>query len=284
MKFKLPSMSYHVASSSHPADSAESVVLLHGFTGCSANWASHVPAIEANGFHVTAVDLPGHGRTDSPTDPDLYRMSAVAADLAIIFEKLSLQQMHLLGYSMGGRLALYFALHHPELVRSLTLESASPGLQSSKDRRQRKDSDDALAAWIEEHGIEPFVDRWEQIPLFRSQRKLPQAERLNLRSQRLQNQAVGLAHSLRGMGTGVQPSLWPELGGLRSPIHIMVGGLDEKFCTISEQMTQLMPRAHVTTIPDAGHAIHLEQAGLFQEAVIDWWRNPIYVQKHQNTL
>lgn len=240
------------------------LVLLHGFTGSVDNWRPHFPAL-ATRYRVLAVDLLGHGRTSAPATPARYAMDAAAADLATLLARLAPEPVHLLGYSMGGRLALYVALAYPAQVKSLYLESASPGLEDEEARQQRQRQDEALADRIEQEGVPAFVDFWEALPLFASQQRLPNDVRDRLRRQRIQNQAHGLANSLRGMGTGVQPSLWSRLGELRMPVHLLVGALDTKFVAINRRMAQALPQATLTVVPDAGHTVHLEQPRRFQE-------------------
>ena len=95
---------------------------------------------------------------------------------------------HLLGYSMGGRLALYFALAYPERTRTLTLVSASPGIASLTERAERRRRDNALADRIEQDGIAAFVDYWQSLPMWKSQRRnLSLEQRQHLREQRLHN-------------------------------------------------------------------------------------------------
>jgi 2-succinyl-6-hydroxy-2,4-cyclohexadiene-1-carboxylate synthase len=160
---------------------------------------------------------------------------------------------------MGGRLALYLAVHHPGVVATLSLESASPGLKTERERRDRRATDEALAARIEREGIEAFVDYWEALPLWESQRGLPPKIRAAQRERRLANDPVGLANSLRGMGTGVQPSLWEALPGVNQPTSLLTGERDRKFTVIAEQMRAALPRATLASAPGAGHNIHLEQ-------------------------
>ncbi len=245
------------------------LLLLHGFTGSAQSWAPHV-SFFAQRYRVITLDLPGHGRTDAPADPLHYRMEACAEDILALLETLTPEPAHLLGYSMGGRLALYLALTAPQRFRSLILESASPGLATAAERHQRREHDNALADRIEQQGIAWFVDFWEQRPLFHSHQQLPPAMRAALRRQRLQNNPRGLANSLRGMGTGVQPSLWDRLNTLTLPVLLLAGALDPKFVAINEQMAALLPAAHLQVIPQTGHTIHLEQPAAFRKAVAAW--------------
>lgn len=245
------------------------LVLLHGFTGSLENWRSHVKVLSEQ-YHVLTVDLPGHGQTDAPDDPTRYQMQQTAADLVALREQLDFHPAHLLGYSMGARLALYVAVTYPGQVRSLILESGSPGLATEAERQARVRSDEGLADRIEQDGIAAFVDYWEQIPLFASQQNLSADVRLRLREMRLQNCQTGLANSLRGMGTGVQPSLWQRLNELNMPVLLLAGALDTKFVGIAQQMYDWIPNARLVIVPDVGHTIHLEAPAVFQAHVLEF--------------
>lgn len=251
------------------AGKGEALLLLHGFTGSLATWHGLWPRLAAR-FRVIAVDLPGHGDSDAPADPARYTMARVAADLVTLLERRAARPAHWLGYSMGGRLALYAALHHPQAVRTLLLESASPGLATAAEREQRRAADDALAARIERDGVVRFVDQWEQLPLFAGLARLPAAARSELRRQRLANSAVGLANSLRGMGTGAQASLWEQLAAISAPALLVVGAEDHKFVDINGRMAAQLRAAELRTIADAGHTVHLEQPGAFLATILDF--------------
>lgn len=249
------------------AGSGPPLVLLHGFTGSSRNWALHLLHF-ASCFRVFAIDLLGHGRTPAPANPERYGMARSAADLEVLLARIAVEPVTLLGYSMGGRLALYFALTHLQRVQRLILESASPGLADPEARRARVALDTALAQRIEEEGIETFVNYWENIPLFAHQQHLPAQVREEVRWLRLRNDPHGLANSLRGMGTGEQPSLWGQLGQLSMPVHLIAGLLDEKFVETNRCMAAQIPTAELVVVPEAGHTVHLEQPEHFREIVL----------------
>jgi 2-succinyl-6-hydroxy-2,4-cyclohexadiene-1-carboxylate synthase len=244
--------------------SGEPLLLLHGFSGSGANWAVQVEAFAPH-FTVITVDLPGHGRTASPTIPARYGVEYVAADLIAILDALELPSVNLLGYSMGGRLALYTALAYPSRINRLVLESASPGLKTAAERESRIVSDEALARRIESEGIPTFADYWTNLPLFATQS--PEV-RQRLHAQRLHNNPQGLANSLRGMGTGAQPSLWERLGQLSIPTLLLCGALDAKFAAINAEMHALIPHSTLVTVPGAGHTIHAEQPIHFADDVL----------------
>lgn len=256
----------------HPADSymtLPALLLLHGFSGSAEDWSPFIPAWSAH-VHPLAVDLPGHGRAISVIDPVHYRIEHTAAWLITVLDAAHIDRAHVLGYSMGGRLALYFALHYPDRVRSLILESASPGLADSAARQERIASDERLAAMIEQHGMEWFADTWGELPLFATQRTLPPEVQAMLREKRRRNHPGGLAASLRGIGTGVQPSLWDRLGALRLPTLLIAGALDEKFAALNQAMAARLPDAHLALVPGAGHTVHLEQPAAFTRLVAEF--------------
>jgi len=245
------------------------LLLLHGFTGSSENWLDTLNPF-SDRFQVVLIDLPGHGRTASPSASERYTMENASRDLIAISKALHLSAVNLLGYSMGGRLALYMAAKHPAYVRSLIIESASPGLATTTQRQMRIESDNRLAAQIEVAGVPEFVEQWQRLPLFATQLWLPAMRRETLRQQRLNNSVFGLANSLRGMGTGQQPSLWPELELIHSPVLILAGELDGKFVSIAQQMAVAIPQADLKIITDSGHNIHLEKTQLFASTVLDF--------------
>lgn len=256
-------LTYHVIDSG--AD-GPALLLLHGFTGSGENWRPFL-GMWGERWRVLAVDLLGHGRSPSPPDPARYQMAHAAADLLALLDARGVERTHLLGYSMGGRLALYLAVHHPDRIASLVLESSSPGLPTAESRAERTARDNQLADFIERDGIEAFVARWETLALWESQKGLPTAVRQSLHEQRLQNNPVGLANSLRGMGTGRQPSLWPHLPTLSVPTLLIAGKLDRKFVAINQEMAPLLPDARLEIVPNAGHTVHLERPEAFSSAV-----------------
>lgn len=246
------------------------LVLLHGFTGSISSWGKHLDIFAAHNLHVIAFDLLGHGRSDAPDDPQRYSIEHCQADILAALNELGVHRGKaiLLGYSMGGRVALYSAFSG--FFRALILESASSGLAEPEEREQRRNSDEALAARIERDGVAAFVNHWEQLPLFASQHTLPYAVRQTLHEQRLHNNPRGLANSLRGVGTGVQPTLHTRLPTLSLPVLLIVGEQDTKFTHIAQQMARNLPHAQLQVVQNAGHTVHLEQPDEFARLVIQF--------------
>jgi len=245
--------------------------LLHGFTGSAASWPRHIERY-AGDFTCIAVDLPGHGATASPADPARYAMARVVDDLAALCKELGLDKAAWLGYSMGGRLALGVGVLAPQIVSALVLEGASPGLADPTERAARVASDELLAQRLDRDGLVPFIDFWERIPLFATQERLPAERRDGLRRQRLNNNPVGLANSLRGMGQGSQPAFHDRLAQINVPTLLLAGEEDAKFRLLAQEMSTTIPNARFATIPNAGHAAHFEQPAIFDDLVLTFLR------------
>jgi 2-succinyl-6-hydroxy-2,4-cyclohexadiene-1-carboxylate synthase len=236
----------------------EPLVLLHGFTGSTETWR---PLREALGdtHRVIAIDVIGHGASPAPAAPERYGFERALDEIAETITELGIAAAAWLGYSMGGRLALGIAMRHPNLVSALILESAAPGIASAAERAERVRADRALAERIERDGIAAFVREWEALPMWASQRALPESARQRQTAQRLRNRPAGLANSLRGMGQGAQPSFWDRLPALDVPTLLVAGARDLKFARIAAQMQEALPDAELAIVPGTGHAVHLEQ-------------------------
>ena len=246
-------MRYHV----ERAGTGPPLVFLHGFTGSTSTWAGLLPLF-AKDFTAVAVDLPGHGQTDSPDDLDRYRLDRFADDLAAILDQLGVRRAGMLGYSLGGRAAMRFGVRHPSRLAGLVLESASGGITDEAERAARVAADMALADSIERDGIVAFVDRWERLPLWESQASMPAARRAWLRAQRLANNPRGLANSLRAAGAGADPPLFDRLAAITVPALVVVGRLDEKYLNQGVQLVTSFSLGRIQFLEHVGHAPHLE--------------------------
>jgi 2-succinyl-6-hydroxy-2,4-cyclohexadiene-1-carboxylate synthase len=244
------------------AGSAPPVVLLHGFTGSKDSWRTLRRELRRR-YRVVAIDLPGHGGTPAARDPHADTLWRSAELVVQALDSVAVARFSLIGYSMGGRLALAIAMAHPERVERLLLESASPGLARAEERAHRRRADEALARRLEREGLAAFVRSWEGMPLLATLTRLPDAARADLRRQRLACSPRGLAACLRALGTGRQPWLGGRLGELSLPVTIVVGDRDDKFRAIGAWMRARLPAARLETVPAAGHVPHLERSQRF---------------------
>jgi 2-succinyl-6-hydroxy-2,4-cyclohexadiene-1-carboxylate synthase len=194
--------------------------------------------------------------------PEAYTSEGAARAVIGALDEIGIERPMIAGYSMGGRLALYLALRYPGRCAGLVLESASPGLASAHERTARRAADDERAKRLESGDFEEFLEDWYRQPLFAS---LARDERLVKRTieARRRNDPGELARSLRGMGTGSQPSLWVELEGLAVPALSVAGALDRKYAGISSRMAGLSPWMESIVVPETGHNVHGETTAAY---------------------
>jgi 2-succinyl-6-hydroxy-2,4-cyclohexadiene-1-carboxylate synthase len=247
------------------------LVLLHGFTGSSANLARVARAFEED-YETLAVDLPGHGRSVGEAGAVGRDFDGCLDDLAATLASAGHARAHWLGYSMGARLALAFAVRHPERVASLVLVGGRAGIEDPDEREARRRADEDLAARIEARGVDAFVDEWLAQPLLASQRRLGPDFVAAERRARVGNDARELAASLRSLGPGVQPPLFDFLPALQVPVLLVAGALDGRFVDLARDLARRLPQAEVCRVADAGHAVHLERPEAFLGSVRDFLR------------
>lgn len=247
------------------------LLCLHGFTGSGRTWRPFARRFGRR-FRLALADAPGHGASDAPDAAADYDLWSTADRLDEALRRLSPgRPAHVLGYSMGGRLALHLALAHPDAVASLALEGASPGIEDGGERRARRAADEALADRIERDGLEAFVADWQRLPLFAGQAAMAASRRAALRQERLSQRPRGLAMSLRGAGAGRQDDLWPRLGELAMPVLYVAGAKDERYSAIGRRLTAGVARGRLALVARAGHAAHLERPLSFARAVEAFW-------------
>ncbi|MGG0667387.1 2-succinyl-6-hydroxy-2,4-cyclohexadiene-1-carboxylate synthase [Sporosarcina koreensis] len=267
--FQIPirGLSIHVEMEGDPHLPA--IVFLHGFTGSTATWNEVRDGFKGK-YRTIAIDLIGHGKSGVPDKSERYSMEEQIEDLEDLFEQLKLDSFYLIGYSMGGRISLAYTINYPKRVKALILESSSPGLSDARDREARKEADKLLASKIIADGITSFVDKWENIPLFESQKSLSAEKRNTIRLERLQQSEIGLANSLIGIGTGSQQSYWDALHKMPNPVMLITGELDAKFVAIAREMNDLSPTWRHAVVSGAGHAIHVEKPRLFATMIMEY--------------
>ncbi|MDY6902356.1 MAG: 2-succinyl-6-hydroxy-2,4-cyclohexadiene-1-carboxylate synthase [Cyanobacteriota bacterium] len=249
------------------------ILFLHGFMGNSHEFDGIVNLL-ANHFYCLSVDLPGHGKTQVLND-DCYTMPKTAHALINLLDELlnelKISQCFLLGYSMGGRLALYLMLHFPQYFYKVILESASPGLLTEKEKVERVKRDGQiarkLARMIAKDDFKTFLDNWYNQPIFGNIKNHSQYKQMI--NNRLQNNPLELAKSLQFMGTGVQPSLWSNLQQNQVPLLLLAGENDTKFIDINTKMININQFCKLNIIKNAAHNIHLENTSAFIKNIRD---------------
>ncbi len=234
------------------------IVALHGFTG---DGSTMLPLLDAcrKGRPAMAIDLVGHGASASPDSLEHYAMPSVVDQVLSLIGPHDPATVHLLGYSMGGRVALSIAARAPWYFASIITISSTPGILDPAERTVRYDADQERARHLEEIGVEAFIDEWLTMPLFAPYMAgLSEAERAATIAQRNTGSATGLANSLRGTGTGSMPPTWQTLPSVRSPILAIAGSLDTAYVETAERIAEAAPFAQSAIVDGVGHVAHHE--------------------------
>ena len=232
---------------------------LHGFTGGPRSWDF---LARASSEVLIAPALIGHDGANEPEtvsrfEDEVDRLAAFANG----------KPVHLIGYSLGARLALGIAVRHPGLVSRLSLLSGHPGLTSEPERALRRASDAAWCDLLQTQGLAAFVDAWQAQALWASQERLPPAIREQKRKERLSHSAVGLCRSLRVTGLATMPNFLPLLTQIRVPTDVVAGELDAKFCELARVLARGLEHGRLAIIPDTGHDLLLEQPELITQLI-----------------
>ncbi|MBD3258189.1 2-succinyl-6-hydroxy-2,4-cyclohexadiene-1-carboxylate synthase [candidate division GN15 bacterium] len=246
------------------------LLFLHGFIGRGDDWDSIAGNFEDD-YAILTVDLPGHGGSYplADSDPAHFSMSGCGSLLTGLIDHYEINTCHVIGYSMGARLALYLATHHADRFRRFVIESGSPGLRTESEREERRRRDAELAKGLKATPMEEFLKQWYSQPLFSSLDQRSDTFREMLR-RRLEINSDGLALSLEHMGTGAQPPLWDRLPQVDPKVLFIAGELDRKFYRLAAEMAHLCPNGELAIIAGAGHNVHVEQPELYREQLLSF--------------
>ena len=247
-------------------NSNQLLVLLHGFISDSRTFNDDVQYFlqEAN---VLTIDLPGHGQDQSPIDVT-WDFPYITTQLDELLDIYKSYDITLLGYSMGGRVALYYALYGKCSLSKLIIESSSPGIKDENNRHERQQIDAARAKVLDIAGLEVFVNDWEKLPLFYTQYELDKDKKSAIREMRLSQNPHKLAKALRDYGTGQMPNLWEQIGNIQIPCFILTGELDQKFVKTGQAMNRDMKYSQIHSFSNVGHTIHVEDSTEFDTMIL----------------
>lgn len=241
----------------------QKMICFHGFAENLSTWES----IHFQDYQMVLVDLIGHGKSDQPYSIQPYRLPVMIRHIHLLIQQIGLPKYAMMGYSMGGRIALAYALTYSQEVDLLILESASYGECGFVNRIRRRRKDQQLARSIRENGVEWFKRYWSGLDIFASQKKLPEDVRYKIGERRLSNAPHALANTLLGSGQGRFPCLKKKIGQLTMPVLYINGEYDTKYQQMGREFKQLNPRIFQTIIPGVGHNTHTEDPQAFSEAV-----------------
>jgi 2-succinyl-6-hydroxy-2,4-cyclohexadiene-1-carboxylate synthase len=233
--------------------------------GSGEDWLPVAEQLSQN-FYCLLPDLPGHGDTPLDASPGYETWSAALKGVLLDLE---IERACLVGYSLGGRLALYFSLSYPEMVSQLVLESANPGISDPLERQQRATRDADLSARILEEGLDSFLSTWYDLPLFSSLEHHSDLK-AELCQQRAQQSPQSMAAVLQALGPGLQPDLSARLPEIQVPTLLIAGHLDHKYTRIIHEMNQVIPNSQMFLLEGCGHNVHRECPARYLEELWRW--------------
>jgi 2-succinyl-6-hydroxy-2,4-cyclohexadiene-1-carboxylate synthase len=244
------------------------IVFLHGFLGAGLDWGEIASPL-AEDYFCVCPDLPGHGANITRDFDAQLSIPQLALELRALCAALSLSAPIVVGYSLGGRVALAAAVQHPQFMRALMLESTSAGLDIEAERQARAATDDARAAVLLADGIAAFMRTWYAAPLFESLQMRPQLL-AKLQAARTCNNARWMSKVVSELSPGRAASVWAELPSVRLRTLLLAGALDVRYTESAQRMCAAMPNAVCTVVADAGHNVHLEQPTAYIQALRDY--------------
>lgn len=198
-----------------------------------------------------AIDLPGHLTSPDPTGDYLEVIRALLDRLPASIDRV-------IGYSLGGRIALSLIQLAPERFRSAVIISAHPGLLDPALREQRRLADQSWIRLLRDQGLEAFVTAWEHQPLFKTQARLAPEILARQRARRLSQRPEGLASVLERLGLGEMPSTWEALARYQGRLDWIIGGEDRRFQAIAHEVVAHRPSTRLHVLENVGHNPLLE--------------------------
>ena len=244
------------------------IIFLHGFLGAGSDWGE-IAAPLAEDYFCVCPDLPGHGANITRDFDAQLSIPQLALELRALCAALSLNAPIVVGYSLGGRVALAAAVQHPQFMQALMLESTSAGLDIEAERQARAATDDARAAVLLADGIAAFMRTWYAAPLFESLKMRPHLL-AKLQAARICNDARWMSKVVSELSPGRTASVWAELPLVRLRTLLLAGALDVRYIESAQRMCAAMPNAVCTVVADAGHNVHLEQPTAYIQALRDY--------------
>ena len=233
------------------------LVCFHGFSESGSTW----DGIEVQGYRLIRIDSMGHGRSARPMELKPYELPQMLSDLHRVIYAVAGERYALMGYSMGARLALVYALEYPQEVSHLVLESGSVGIEDRVERQDRYVADQGLAERIRAHDITWFSETWAQLEIFKTQQGLPTKVQQQIRGRRLLNSPHALAFTLKGSGQGSMPYVGHRLSELTMPICYISGELDAKYTAIGAKYFSDVHRI----VSQVGHNVHVEAPEAYRQ-------------------
>jgi 3-oxoadipate enol-lactonase len=241
------------------------VVLMHGIGGNRSNWQGQLAPLAAAGYRAAAWDARGYGDSDDYEGP--LEFGEFSADLQRLLDHFGAARAHLVGLSMGGRIALDFVDRHPERVASLTLCDTHLGFAHMPEEKRREFvrlRQEPLLAGKAPRDIAPAVARTLVSP-----NAVPGAYEKLVASMNALHKASYLKAIAASVGYGREPAL----ERIAAPTHVIVGADDTLTPpAAAQELARRIPGAKLTIIPQAGHLSNIEQPDRFNAALLGFLR------------
>lgn len=239
------------------------VLFVHGMGGDRRSWHGQIEAL-ADAFTAVALDLRGYGESEATGAPLDFRRD-FAADLLAAMDHFQAPRAHLVGLSMGGRVARWTALLHPDRVASLTLANTSPGFDALGPAE--------VQAFIAARSFEPQGDAMpEGYGLAQARAMMaPGTPEALLREAGAPMDRLSAAHYLRVLRASTEQDQDARLEDIRCPVHLVHSDLDRVYpAAVLQQMRERLRPARFTCLAGAGHLSNLEQPAAFNRALRDF--------------
>jgi len=244
------------------AEGNPGIIFCHGFGGSARNFRLQARLLEER-FRVTLFDLRGHGRSPAPEGAESYRSEALLSDLDELV-RAQPTPLILAGLSLGAKLSLDYALLYPDRVRALVLAS----YPSSGDVEVRRTWALGFADAIERRGLEQAGEEfvWGERSRFD-----PKGAKL-IKQGLMEHSPQALAHIQREvLAPSHSPSqLAAQLRQLEIPTCLIAGTDDPESLGPCRELSQLLPRAELHELENAGHVVNLTRPTLFNQILLEF--------------
>lgn len=234
------------------------LVLVHGFLGGIGYWFPQLSALKHH-FDFVAVDLPGFAASAHIPAPE--SISGFSASVIEVMNSLAIDRFSLLGFSMGGMVAMQTALEHRDRLDKLVLY----GTSASGDLPNRFESWDTSIARVSADGVEATADR-TVATWFVAGAKDPHYPVC-----REACRGASKEGALRAMRAMQRWTVKERLSAIEKPTLVIVGDKDRSTKPAeSIEIWQRIPGASLCILPDAAHGLHMEKSELFNRIVLDF--------------
>ncbi len=235
------------------------VIFVHEFAG---NLRSHEPQLRHFGkrYRAIAFNARGYPPSDVPEQVSSYSQARAADDILAVLDHIGERQAHIVGLSMGGFATLHFGLRHPDRALSLCIGGCGYGAEADQRERFRAEAD-AIAVAIRTNGMAVFAERYAYGPTrVQYENKDPRGH-AEFKAMLAEHSAIGSANTQQGVQKE-RPSLYAmveEMKRIAVPTLIITGDEDWPCLHPGILMKQTISTAALAVIPNAGHAINLEE-------------------------